>query len=198
MENATPSSSARAEEPEFFAAKKSGNSMVLNDGRLARMIDQTNLRPEATEDQIIRLCQEAREFDFAAVVVNAAYVELAATQVAGSKVKVAAVAGFPLGATLSSVKRFEASEALKLGAREIDMVLNLGALKSGKREFVQADIQSVAEVTHERGGLLKVILETCLLTEDEKKLACELSLKAGADFVKTSTGCGASWDRVSV
>jgi len=163
-------------------------SVVAGDRRLARMIDQTNLRPEATEEQIIRLCREAREYDFAAVVVNAAYVELASSELAGSEVKVAAVVGFPLGATLSSVKRFEAGEVLKLGAREIDMVLNLGALKSGKREFVQADIERVAEVTHERGGLLKVILETVLLTEDEKKLACELSVKAEADFVKTSTG----------
>jgi deoxyribose-phosphate aldolase len=188
MENTNQSSSVRAEEPEFFAAKNMRESMVGGDRRLARMIDQTNLRPEATEEQIIRLCREAREFDFAAVVVNAAYVELASTELAGSEVKVASVVGFPLGATLSSVKRFEASEALKLGAREIDMVLNLGALKSGKRELVQADIRSVAEVTHERGGLLKVILETVLLTEDEKQLACELSVKAGADFVKTSTG----------
>jgi len=162
--------------------------MVSSDQRLARMIDHTNLRPEATEEQIIRLCQEAREFDFAAVVVNAAYVELASTQVAGSSVKVACVVGFPLGATLSSVKRFETREALTLGAREIDMVLNLGALKSGKHDFVRGEIQSVAEVTHERDGLLKVILETGLLTEDEKRLACELSVKAGADFVKTSTG----------
>jgi len=188
MENTNQSSSVRAEEPEFFAAKNVRESMVGGDRRLARMIDQTNLRPEATEEQIIRLCREAREFDFAAVVVNAAYVELASTELAGSEVKVASVVGFPLGATLSSVKRFEAGEALKLGAREIDMVLNLGALKSGKRELVQADIRSVAEVTHERGGLLKVILETVLLTEDEKQLACELSVKAGADFVKTSTG----------
>ena len=188
MDNTNQSSSVRAEEPEFFAAKKMRESMVAGDRRLARMIDQTNLRPEATEEQISRLCREAREYDFAAVVVNAAYVELASTELAGSEVKVAAVVGFPLGATLSSVKRFEAGEVLKLGAREIDMVLNLGALKSGKREFVQADIESVAEVTHERGGLLKVILETVLLTEDEKQLACELSVKAGADFVKTSTG----------
>jgi len=186
-EDTTRSSLVRAEEPEFFALKIMRESMVASD-RLARMIDQTNLRPEATEDQIVRLCREAREFDFAAVVVNAAYVELASTQVAGSQVNVAAVVGFPLGATLASVKRFETSEVLKRGAREVDMVLNLGALKSGKREFVQAEIQSLAELTHEQDGLLKVILETCLLTEDEKKLACELSVKAGADFVKTSTG----------
>lgn len=154
----------------------------------ARIIDHTNLRPEATEEQIIRLCREAREFGFAAVVVNAAYVRLAGSRLEGSEVKVASVVGFPLGATLSSVKRWEASEALKLGAREIDMVLNIGALKGGRREFVQSEIQGVAQVTHEEGGLLKVILETALLSEEEKKLACELSVKGEADFVKTSTG----------
>ena len=177
-----------AEEPEFFAAKKNGGGMVRSDQRVASMIDHTNLRPEATPDQIVRLCREAREFRFAAVVVNSAYVELAGSEVAGSDVKVAAVVGFPLGATLSSVKRFEAGESLKLGAREIDMVLNLGALKSGNRAFLESDIRTVAEETHDRGGLLKVILETVLLSEEEKKLACELSVSGGADFVKTSTG----------
>ena len=156
--------------------------------RLASMIDHTNLRPEATRDDILRLCREAREFGFAAVVVNPAYVELASSELTGSEVKVATVVGFPLGATLSSVKRFEASEAVKLGAREIDMVLNIGALKSGQQELVRSDIQGVGGVTHERGGLLKVILETLLLTDEEKKLACELSVQSGADFVKTSTG----------
>ena len=168
--------------------KNGGGMAVANDQRLASMIDHTNLRPEATQEQIIRLCQEAREFRFAAAVVNPAYVELAALQLAGSAVKVAAVVGFPLGATLSSVKRFEAGEALRLGAREIDMVLNLGALHSGNCAFVESDIRGVAEVTHDRGGLLKVILETALLSEDDKKLACELGVSAGADFVKTSTG----------
>jgi deoxyribose-phosphate aldolase len=155
---------------------------------LARMIDQTNLRPEATREQIIRLCQESREFGFAAVVINPTYVDLAVAQLKGSRVKVATVVGFPLGATLTSVKAFEAGEALNLGAQEIDMVINIGALKSNERELVRADIRSVADITHKAGGLLKVILETGLLTDDEKKLACELSVKAGTDFVKTSTG----------
>ena len=155
---------------------------------LAKMIDHTNLRPEATRQQIVQLCQEAREFGFAAVVVNAGYVELAVSQLCGCDTKVASVAGFPLGATLTSVKRFEASEALRLGAREIDMVLNVGALKSDDRERVLADIREVASVTHSQGGLLKVILETGLLTDDEKKIACELCMEAEADFVKTSTG----------
>ncbi|HXW16127.1 MAG TPA: deoxyribose-phosphate aldolase [Terriglobia bacterium] len=154
----------------------------------AKLIDHTNLRPEATQDQIIRLCREAVEFGFAAVVVHAAYVRLAGSRLEGSEVKLATVVGFPLGATLSSVKQFEASQALELGAREIDMVLNIGALKSGQREFVQAEIQGVAGVTHEEGGLLKVILETALLTDEEKKLACALSVQGEADFVKTSTG----------
>ena len=109
----------------------------VNGRRLARMIDHTNLRPEATRDDIARLCREAREFGFAAVVVNPAYVELASSELAVSEVKLATVVGFPLGATLSSVKRFEASEALKLGASEIDMVLNVGALKSGQQELVR-------------------------------------------------------------
>ena len=106
----------------------------------------------------------------------------------GSNVKVGAVVGFPLGATLTSVKRFEAAEAMKLGAREIDMVMNIGELKAGNREAVSADIQAVAEFVHAEGALLKVILETHLLTDEEKLLACEISEKAGADFVKTSTG----------
>jgi len=155
---------------------------------LAKMIDHTNLRPEATRQQILELCREAREFGFASVVVNAAYVEPSVAQLEGCGAKVSSVVGFPLGATLTSVKRFEAAEALRLGAREIDMVMNISALKSGNQDQVSADIRDVADVTHAQGGLLKVILETGLLTEEEKKIACELSVKAGADFVKTSTG----------
>jgi len=152
------------------------------------MIDHTNLRPEATREQIVRLCREAREHGFFAVVVNPDHVKLAVEELDQRGVRVATVIGFPLGATLTSVKRFEANETLRLGAREIDMVLNLGALKSGNREHALDDIRAVAEVTHDHGALLKVILETGLLTDDEKKLACELSVTAGADYVKTSTG----------
>jgi deoxyribose-phosphate aldolase len=155
---------------------------------VARIIDHTNLRPEATPSEIIRLCEEAKEFGFGAVMVNACQVELASSHLRGSRVKVGAVVGFPLGATLTSVKRFETAETLSLGAREIDMVMNIGALKSGNREFVLSDIQAVAEVVHNQDALLKVILETVLLTNDEKLAACEISEKAGADFVKTSTG----------
>lgn len=155
---------------------------------LAKLIDHTNLRPEATRDQILQLCREAREFGFFAVVVNAGHVKLAVDELDQSDVKVASVVGFPLGATLTSVKRFEAAEALRLGAQEIDMVLNIGALKSQDRQHVLEDIRAVAEVTHDHRARLKVILETGLLTDDEKKLACELSVTAGADYVKTSTG----------
>lgn len=163
-------------------------SSSLTPQALAKMIDHTNLRPEATRSQILQLCQEAREFGFAAVVVNPAYVELAVTQLRGCGVKAATVVGFPLGATLTSVKRFEAMEALRLGAREIDMVLDVGALKSGDHKRVLADIHEVADVTHGQEGLLKVILETGLLTDEEKKIACALSVTAEADYVKTSTG----------
>ena len=152
------------------------------------MIDHTNLRPEATREQIIQLCQQAAQFSFAAVVVNPSYVPLAVSLVGKGRVKVATVVGFPLGATLSDVKRFEAVEAIRLGAREIDMVLNVGALKSSDHAQVRSDIRSVAEATHGAGAILKVILETVLLTDDEKRTACQLCVQAGADFVKTSTG----------
>ncbi len=162
---------------------------LLQDWRaLAKIVDHTLLRPEATAEQVIRLCEEAREFGFGAVMVNACYVELAASKLQGSGVKVGAVIGFPFGATLTSAKVFEANEAMRLGAREIDMVINIGALKSGDRELVRSDIASVAEAVHAQKALLKVIIETGLLTDDEKRIACEISEKAGADFVKTSTG----------
>jgi deoxyribose-phosphate aldolase len=155
---------------------------------LARIIDHTNLRPEATSGQIIQLCAEAREFGFCTAMVNPCHVALADTNLQGSDVKAAVVVGFPLGATLTSVKVFEAREALKLGAREIDMVLNIGALKESNRDLVSSDIRAVADAAHGENALLKVILETGLLTHDEKLAACESSEKAGADFVKTSTG----------
>jgi deoxyribose-phosphate aldolase len=154
----------------------------------ARMIDHTNLRPEATPAQITRLCEEAREFGFAAVMVNGCYVDLAHSLLQNTQVKVGAVIGFPLGATVTKVKQCEAVELLRLGAQEIDMVLNVGALKAGEREQVASDIRALAEVTHKRESLLKVILETVLLTDDEKVTASRLSVEAGADFVKTSTG----------
>jgi deoxyribose-phosphate aldolase len=156
--------------------------------QLAAIIDHTLLRPEATADQVVRLCEEAREFSFGSVMVNSSRVALAVSKLQGSGVKVGAVVGFPLGASLTSVKVFEAVEAMKLGASEIDMVMNIGALKAGDRDFVLSDIRAVAEAVHAQKSLLKVILETGLLTNDEKLAACEISENAGADFVKTSTG----------
>jgi len=162
---------------------------LLQDWReLAKIIDHTLLKPEATADQVVRLCDEAREFGFGAVMINPCYVELAASKAQGSGVKVGAVIGFPFGATLTSAKVFEAKEAMRLGAREIDMVMNIGALKSGNRQLVHDDIAAVAAAVHAQNALLKVILEMGLLTEEEKRAACEISEKAGADFVKTSTG----------
>jgi deoxyribose-phosphate aldolase len=155
---------------------------------LAAIIDHTLLRPEATAEQVVRLCEEAREFSFGYVMVNSCYVPLASSKLSGSSVTVGAVVGFPLGAMLTSAKVFEAAEAMKLGAREIDMVMNLGALKSGDRDLLLSDIRAVAETVHAQKSLLKVILEMGLLTQDEKLVACEISEKAGADFVKTSTG----------
>jgi deoxyribose-phosphate aldolase len=162
---------------------------LLKDWRsVAKIIDHTLLKPEATADQVVRLCDEAREFGFGAVMVNSANVELAASKLRGSEVNVGSVIGFPFGAMLTSVKVFEAREAMRLGAREIDMVIDIGALKSRNRELVHGDVAAVAASVHAQKALLKVILETGLLTDDEKRAACEISEKAGADFVKTSTG----------
>ena len=155
---------------------------------VASIIDHTNLRPEATPAQIVRLCEEAREFGFGAVMINPCHVALASSQLRGSAIKVGAVVGFPFGATLTSVKVFETKEALRLGAREIDMVINIGALKAGESDRVRSDIRALAELVHADGALLKVILEMGLLTQEEKVLACQLSESSGADFVKTSTG----------
>ncbi|MBV9087213.1 MAG: deoxyribose-phosphate aldolase [Acidobacteriaceae bacterium] len=157
---------------------------------MAKRIDHTLLRPDATREQVTRLCEEARHFNFAAVVVNPCHVALAARLTRDSPVKVATVIGFPLGATLTTVKRFEAAEALRLGADELDMVINVGALKSGDRQAVANDIAAVVEVAHRASAIVKVILETALLTLDEKKLACDLCVAAEADYVKTSTGFG--------
>ncbi len=161
---------------------------AMNWQAAARMIDHTLLKPEASREQIEKLCREAARFDFASVCVNAYWVPLCAAILRPTPVKVCTVVGFPLGATLTSAKRFETVEALRLGADEIDMVLNVGAMKSGDHARVENDIRAIAEVTHDADGLLKVIFENVLLTREEKIAACELSLAAGADFVKTSTG----------
>jgi deoxyribose-phosphate aldolase len=167
---------------------------------IAGIIDHTILKPEATQEQIVHLCEEAASFGFAAVCVNPWWIGLAASILRGTPVKVAATIGFPLGANHTTVKRFEAAEAVRLGAHELDMVMNVGALKSGDRQSVQNDMVAVAEVAHGGGAILKVILETPLLTLEEKILGCELSLAAKADFVKTATGFfgGASVEDVSL
>ena len=154
----------------------------------ARYVDHTLLKPNATQDEIAKLCEEARQFCFASVCINPSYVALAAQYLRGSGVKVCTVIGFPLGSTTPTVKAIEARDAIANGADEIDMVINIGALKSGNDALVYDDIKAVREAT--RGKVLKVILETSLLSNEEKVRACAMSKKAGADFVKTSTGFG--------
>jgi deoxyribose-phosphate aldolase len=168
---------------------------------VASIIDHTLLRPETSRDQVIQLCEEALSFGCCSVFVNPSYTALAACVLNGSAVKVGTPIGFPLGASLTSTKRFETEEVLRAGAQEIDMVINNGALKSGDRNRVQLDIRGVSEIAHGGGAQLKVIIETGLLTVEEKILACELSLLGGADFVKTSTGWfggGATADDVAL
>lgn len=155
---------------------------------LARMIDHTLLKPEATPAEIERLCAEAAEHSFATVCVNPIYVALAANLLHGTPVAVCTVAGFPLGATPTPVKRFEALQVLDDGAVEVDMVIPIGRLKAGQHDVVRDDIYALAQLCHEQGALLKVILENALLTDEEKVSACRLAVEAGADFVKTSTG----------
>src|SRR5215469_1157575 len=157
---------------------------------IARLIDHTLLKPEASRDDIRRLCEEALKYGFASVCVNPWNVSQAAELLRGSEVRVCTVAGFPLGATLPQVKVYEAEEAIKLGAQEIDMVLNIGALKSHEDEAVEADIRGVVEASHRGGAMVKVILEAALLTTDEKVRGSLAAKNAGADFVKTSTGFG--------
>jgi deoxyribose-phosphate aldolase len=157
---------------------------------IARLIDHTLLKPEASRDDIRKLCEEALKYGFASVCVNPWNVSQAAEMLRGSEVRVCTVAGFPLGATLPQVKVYEAEEAIKLGAQEVDMVINVGALKSGQDEAVEADIRGVVEASHRGGAIVKVILETALLTTDEKVRGSLAAKNAAADFVKTSTGFG--------
>ncbi|MCQ2736417.1 MAG: deoxyribose-phosphate aldolase [bacterium] len=153
---------------------------------MASYIDHTLLKPEATREQIVKLCAEAREHEFASVCVNPANVKTAFAELVGTPVKVCTVIGFPLGASSSFVKAVETRDAVASGADEIDMVINIGALKAKDYDLVLRDIKAVVEAAG--GNLVKVIIETCLLTDEEKVKACELSKEAGADFVKTSTG----------
>ena len=154
---------------------------------IASMIDHTLLKPEATKEMIEKLCNEAKKYGFAAVCVNPYYVNMSKKFLEGSKVKVATVIGFPLGANTKEVKAFETKNAIENGASEVDMVINIGAMKNRDYDVVKKDIEAVVEAAKD-SAIVKVIIETCLLTDEEKIKACELSKEAGADFVKTSTG----------
>ncbi|OBR62527.1 deoxyribose-phosphate aldolase [Paenibacillus oryzae] len=153
------------------------------------MIDHTILKADATREEVLHICKEAAEHKFATVCVNAGWVPLVAEALKGTGVGITTVVGFPLGATTTASKAFEAAEAIQAGATEIDMVLNVGLLKSGDAEGVQRDVEGVVAACRDKAAL-KVILETGLLSDEEKELACQLCVKAGADFVKTSTGFG--------
>lgn len=155
---------------------------------IAGWIDHTNLHPDATSAQINQLCGEAVEYGFASVCVNPVYVPLAVKRCRDTGVDVCTVAGFPLGASMTPVKTLEASSSIDAGAAEVDMVLNIGALKGGAYDEVLQDIQAVAESVHNHNAILKVIIETALLNRSEKIMACLLAREAGADYVKTSTG----------
>ncbi len=162
---------------------------TLSDWRkLAAVIDHTLLNPDATRTQVENLCDEAVRYNFACAMVNPVWVSTAASLLAGSGIPVGVVIGFPLGATLASTLRHEAESLTRLGAKELDMVISIGELKSGNHAAVERTIRSVAEVVHSRGALLKVILETCLLSVEEKLRASEIAIQAGTDFLKTSTG----------
>ncbi len=168
---------------------------------IGHLIDHTLLKPEATVQQITQLCHEAALYNFASVCVNPTHVKLAANLLKNSDVKVCTVVGFPLGATSTPAKVAETEQALNDGATEIDMVINIGALKSGDDDQVEQDIAAVAQAAHRRGAICKVIIETSLLTQEEKIRACKLAKKARADFVKTSTGFsggGATIDDVAL
>jgi len=162
------------------------------DPTIAALIDHTILKPEATRADVAKVCQEARQYNFASVCVNPYWVPLVRAELAGSPVKVCTVVGFPLGATSTEAKVAEAAAAVRAGAQEVDMVINVGALRSGDHEAVKLDIAQVVKVSHEARAIVKVILETALLDDNQKAVACTLSKLAGADFVKTSTGFGPS------
>jgi deoxyribose-phosphate aldolase len=162
------------------------------DPTIAALIDHTILKPEATRADVVKVCREARQYNFASVCVNPYWVPLVRAELTGSPVKVCTVVGFPLGATSTEAKVAEAAAALRAGAQEIDMVINVGALRSGDHEAVKLDIQQVVKVSHEARAIVKVILETALLDDNQKAVACTLTKLAGADFVKTSTGFGPS------
>ena len=156
--------------------------------KLNKYIDHTLLKADATQESIKELCRQAKEYDFMSVCINSSNIELAKEELKGTDVKICTVIGFPLGATTTESKVFETTDAIEKGADEVDMVLNIGALKSKNFDIVLRDISEVTKAAHNKGKILKVILETCLLEKDEIIKACQLSKEAGADFVKTSTG----------
>lgn len=158
----------------------------MNAVELAKYIDHTLLKPDASEEAVLKLCAEARDFGFASVCVNGSFTELVARELKGSGVKTCVVVGFPLGAGTSAAKAFETADAVSRGAEEIDMVISVGRLRSGETAAVREDIRAVVQAAE--GALVKVIIETCLLTDEQKELACRLAEEAGAHFVKTSTG----------
>jgi deoxyribose-phosphate aldolase len=162
------------------------------DPNIAALIDHTILKPEATRNDVLKICREAREYRFASVCVNPYWVPLVKAELSGSPVKVCTVVGFPLGATSTEAKVAETAAALRAGAQEIDMVINVGALRSGDTDAVKGDIQAVVRVAHEAGAIVKVILETALLDDTQKTVASKICKSAGADFVKTSTGFSTS------
>ncbi|KYD32937.1 deoxyribose-phosphate aldolase [Parageobacillus toebii] len=157
------------------------------ENNIAKMIDHTLLKADATKAQIVKLCEEAKQYGFASVCVNPTWVATAAELLKGTDVKVCTVIGFPLGANTPETKAFETKNAIENGAAEVDMVINVGALKDGNDDLVERDIRAVVDVAKGK-ALVKVIIEACLLTEEEKVRACQLAVKAGADYVKTSTG----------
>jgi deoxyribose-phosphate aldolase len=172
----------------YFDVAGFAAAALANASALAAVFDHTLLKPEATHDQVVKLCEEAATHRFACAMVNPVWVSLAHSVMVGSGVPVGVVVGFPLGASLATTKREEALSLIKLGAHDIDMVMNLGWLKSGMRALVEQDIRGVVQVAHDAGAVVKVILETSLLSVEEKLRASELALAAGADFLKTSTG----------
>ena len=172
----------------YFDVAGFAAAALASPAALAAVFDHTLLKPEATREQVVKLCEEAATFRFACAMVNPAWVALAHSVMSGSGVPIGVVVGFPLGANLATSKREEALALIKLGAHELDMVMNLGLLKSGMNALVEQDIRGVVQVAHEAGVMVKVILETSLLSVEEKLRASELALSAGTDFLKTSTG----------
>jgi deoxyribose-phosphate aldolase len=196
-----PSAKAISEERGHFDAREFSRAALSSPANLASVIDHTLLKPEAIRDQVLAVCQQAAEHHFACAMVNPGWVPLATSVLRGTGIPIGVVVGFPLGANLCTSKRDEAREMVKLGARELDMVLNIGMLKSGMYAQVEADIRCVVEVAQGAGAIVKVILETCLLTIPEKLRAGEIVIHAGAQFLKTSTGFssgGATVDDVAL